>query len=385
MVHDGHPTAALREAAIERFLRRYPDHARFADVHVSDSPALRATIGARLGAAMVVGHRLLLDVFDDAQLAELLVGRDAGDAMPARSPDARIVDAHLHIAPGGAPRLLALLERNTIERAVVAPLAQSTSYDQLDETNLELLAAARAHPARITPLVMLSPLRPDPLGDLRRYLELGARGVKLMSGHDDFWVASGKAPLDSEPMRKVFAFCAQHRLPVLWHVNSHLHRAGLRRVLEDFPALVVVVPHLGGYLTHMPRAVRGLLARYPGLHVDLAWGQQSMYLRRSFEDLSDQHDAWRQVIVEFPERFLFGTDLVVTPDTTGSHAAASYHLYRSMVASRTYDLTYYGAAGHHTLGEIGHYRAGMHGLELPAEVLTQVLSGNATRVYATER
>lgn len=385
LVHDGHPAEAWRDAAIERFLRAFPERARFADVYVADAPALRARVGARMAAAMVIGDRLLLDVFDDAQLAELLVGRAAGDAVPAPSPPTHIVDAHLHLAPGGAARLLTLLEHNAIERAVVAPLAQNPRYDGLDEANLELLAMAREHRDRITPLAMLSPLHPDPLADLRRYLALGARGVKLMSGHDDFWVASGRGPLDSEPMRKVFAYCQEHRLPVLWHVNGHLGGEGLLRVLDDFPGLVVVLPHLGGYLTYLPHVIRTWLARYPNLHVDLSWGGQSMYLRRSFEDLSAQHEAWRQLVLDFPDRFLFGTDLVITDDTSGAHAATSYRLYRSMIADPTYDLAYYGPAGHDSLGDLGHYHLGMHGLALPADVLAKVLADNAARVYGPAR
>ena len=162
------------------------------------------------------------------------------------------------------------------------------------------------------PFVLISPLRDDPLEDLENALARGARGVKLINGHGDYYQHSRQDVIDPPGLRKMFAYCQERGIPILWHVNSHLYRAGLFRVLKDFPRLKVVNPHVGGYLTYAPAIVRQLLRDYPNFYVDFSWGMQAVFLRRALEDISFQADEWRALVLEFPDRFLFGSDVVAS-------------------------------------------------------------------------
>ncbi len=182
----------------------------------------------------------------------------------------------------------------------------------------------------------------------------------------------------------MFAFCERRGIPVLWHVSSHLYRVGLLRVLEEFPRLKVIIPHMGGYLTYSPESVRRLLSDYPNFYVDLSWGTQPDYLRRAVEDISYEADAWRELVIEFADRFLFGSDLVVSAHTSLAHASMVYEMYENMLAAETYDLNYFPEQGYTSFLDESHNRAGLRGLNLPLPVLRKVYWDNAIAAYGLD-
>lgn len=375
----GFATEALQDEAIHGLFSR---HSGFTVgvLNRERAPEVFELLGERVTAALVLDDRVLKDVTRADQLAELLEIPNPVPVRSRRHPDLMLLDAHLHLAPGGTANLERILERNHLQRALVSALPRNPDYEGLEEANELVLEAARRHP-KLVPLVTLSPLKPSSLEDLENAIEKGARGVKLINGHGDFFARSQQDRIDPPALREVFLFCERRGIPILWHVNTQLYRAGLFRVLRDFPGLKVVNPHAGGYLTYSPETIRQLLLDYPNYYVDLSWGMEPRYLRRAVEDLSYKAREWRSLLMDLPDRFLFGSDLVVSGDTSLAHANMVYEMYENMLAAETYDLHYFPHQGYTPLLEESHNRDGLLGLNLPPEVLRKVYWENAVRLF----
>lgn len=374
---------ARRDAALERVTTTHVGAARIVHVPYSASNAALPPLGRRLTAAAVIGDQLVKDVVMDDQWTELLLGRASVPAAATADSDHPMFDAHIHLADDDDDALVAAIASGGVQRAVVAPLPQGVDYSELDAANERVLRAAKRFPERIVPLVMVSPLADDPAADLERLVERGARGLKLISGHDAYFKAARLLPLDDAKMMSVFEVCRRHALPVLWHVNSHLYGEGFLRVLRAFPTVRFVNPHYGGYLTYAPSSVRALLEAYPNLSFDVSLGARAIYVRRSLEDLGALAPAWRKLFVDYSGRFLWGTDMVLTKDTSRAHTNATYRLYRDTFERERYDLDYVPARGFSRLWEDSHHRQGLVGLALPQDVLRKLYWSNAEAIYWT--
>lgn len=374
----GHSIEARRDAAIARVLATHGAKVRFGDVPRAAAPALFDALGTRLTAVALIDGRLCKDVIDEEQWRELLF---PGEPLaPEPAPSLPIVDAHEHVTAGGAERLRALLVDAGLSGAVAAALPKPSSA-AIAETNEDVLGASRAERPFVVPFVTVDETDGAAPATMQALLARGARGLKLLNGHDDYHRARGGAPLDPPPLRAVLSQLEARRVPVLWHVNTHLYGEGFLRALHDHPNLVVVNPHLGGYLSYAPSIVRRLLETYPNLYLDLSFGTQPRYLRRAFEDLSARHDAWRQLLIDHADRFLFGLDMVVTKSTSTAHARMLLRLYRAMLEREQLDFDYFPARGFTALEEESHHRPGLRGLALPPAVLAKIYAGNAKRLY----
>ena len=381
VLRTGFATEPLQDEAIRRLLAGYSG-LQVGIVTRERAPEVFALVGERMSAALVRDGRVLKDVTRVDQLAELLHIPHAA-ARARRYPELQRFDAHMHLVPGGAANWNRILEINHVKKAVVSALPIKKDYEGLDDANALVLETARLYP-RLVPFVMISPFRASPLEDLENAVARGARGVKLINGHGDFFEPSKQDIIDPPGLRKMFAFCERRGIPVLWHVSSHLYRVGLLRVLEEFPRLKVILPHMGGYLTYTPETVRRLLSDYPNFYVDLSWGTQPDYLRRAVEDISYEADAWRELVVEFADRFLFGSDLVVGAHTSLAHTSMVYEMYENMLAAQTYDLNYFPEQGYTSFLDESHNRAGLRGLNLPLPVLRKVYWDNAIAAFGLD-
>ena len=266
VLRTGFATEPLQDEAIRRLLAGYSG-LQVGIVTRERAPEVFALVGERMSAALVRDGRVLKDVTRVDQLAELLHIPHAA-ARARRYPELQRFDAHMHLVPGGAANWNRILEINHVKKAVVSALPIKKDYEGLDDANALVLETARLYP-RLVPFVMISPFRASPLEDLENAVARGARGVKLINGHGDFFEPSKQDIIDPPGLRKMFAFCERRGIPVLWHVSSHLYRVGLLRVLEEFPRLKVILPHMGGYLTYTPETVRRLLSDYPNFYVSV--------------------------------------------------------------------------------------------------------------------
>jgi hypothetical protein len=142
---------------------------------------------------------------------------------------------------------------------------------------------------------------------------------------------------DSPIMRGVIGL-AQRYNQVL---QAHCDAEAIERMVKQAPGLRIVWAHAG---FASAAEVGAMLARYPGLYIDLA-------LRTDAAPGGKLETAWLQLLLRFPERVLLGTDTWVPSRWSG------------------------GSVGEHATWARGWLKA------LPPEVARKIASENAERLF----
>ncbi len=228
-------------------------------------------------------------------LAVLLLAALAGAPLAAAAQPLPIFDAHLHYSHDAWERLppkeaVALLRQAGLKHAMVS----SSS----DESTQMLLAEA--------PDLVLPVLRP--------YRSRGETGTWM---HDPTvithleqrlaryrYVALGEyhvfgADADLPVVRRVVELARQHKL----FLHSHSDADAIERQFRQDPQARILWAHAG---FERPEKVREMLRRYPRLWCDLAF-------RSEHASMGKVDEAWRAAFLEFPDRFMVGTD-TFTPE-----------------------------------------------------------------------
>ena len=187
------------------------------------------------------------------------------DPLLAELPGLSFFDAHTHIGsndPDGArctaEELLALLA--TVDaRAVVFPMREPDGYS---EANDRVVSEAAVSEGRLVPFCRLDP-HEDPVGEASRCVERGARGIKLHPREEAF-------ALDAAPVRQIFTFAHERRLPVLIHAGRGIPALG-RHSLDlaaEFPDARVILAHAA---VSDVSWIWGHLADHPNVFIDTSW------------------------------------------------------------------------------------------------------------------
>lgn len=371
-----------QENSISKFLSLHPQEILFKYVKKKDNKELFHLVGDRWQAGAFYNDALAKDILTVEQWEEWLLGE--ATSLQQAEPgflSLPIADAHVHVLSDGYENWHRIMKQNGVHSSANAALPKNLEYQELATANDLVLSRSPQQPLELLPFSMLSPNDKEIVQHFKDYRTKGMRGLKLINGHGDYFVSSHQAIIDPPGLRAVFKLCEKQKIPVLWHVNTHLYSKGFLRTLRDFPKLVIVNPHFGGYLTYAPSIVRQLLKTYPNLYFDLSLGVDPVYLRRSFEDLSDRHQEWRQLFIDFSDRFLFGIDFVVTKTTSPAHARLLYRLYRSLLEKKSFPFYFFGAEGGNYFYEKSHYTPKLNGLALPEDVLKKIYWDNAARLY----
>ena len=233
-----------------------------------------------------------------------LVVVTAVSASRAAEPPLPIFDTHLHYSHDAWERLppaaaVALLRQAGLKAAVVS----SSS----DEGTQKLYAAA--------PDLVLPALRPyRSRGEIGSWMHDSTVVPYLEQRLAKYrYVAIGEyhiygADADGPVMRRVVQLARQHGLLL----HSHSDADAISRQFQQDPNARILWAHAG---FDRPERVRELLRQHKNLWCDLAF--------RSDHASGGQVDpAWREAFLEFPDRFLVGTD-TFTPERwyyVGEHA-----------------------------------------------------------------
>ena len=141
-------------------------------------------------------------------------------------PDIEPLDAHTHIGFNdpdefscSGEQLTGALEQIGA-RAFVFPMHEPNGYSAANEMVIE---EAEGSDGRLFPFARLDP-HGDPLSELERALERGARGIKLHPRAEQF-------TLDHPALEPVFALADERRLPVMVHAGRGIPALG-RHSLE---------------------------------------------------------------------------------------------------------------------------------------------------------
>jgi predicted TIM-barrel fold metal-dependent hydrolase len=147
---------------------------------------------------------------------------------------------------------------------------------------------------------------------------------------------------------------------------------GLERMLTMFPDVTWIGAHMGGDSEH-PDHLQALLEKYPHLYLDTSATKWQV------REVSPRRDAIRALICRFPERFLFGTDLVTRNHLPPEHYVSRYWCQRTLWESDwdgpspIADPDYSPADGESKLPVL-------RGVHLPHEILEKVYYQNAARL-----
>jgi len=258
-----------------------------------------------------------------------------------------IVNAHEHIqSRKEVPNLLEGMEMAGVAKTVLVGSSWFTitlrgGFVRYDENNREILEIAKLYPKTFIPFVTMDPEDPEKLNKLKKYVEDGACGVKLYSGH------GGKTqekpfhvlPLDDPGMMEVYAYCESVNLPILFHVNYPKFKDEFENVLKAFPDLTIICPHyaLSASTTARIKELRRLFDTYPNFYTDLSLGSENIQIQ-GLKWLSKAPNRYTDFYYEYGDRILFGSDLVVTNHRkkTALYIAQVIQAYRDFLEKPKY-------------------------------------------------
>ena len=175
-----------------------------------------------------------------------------------------IIDVHTHVFPdalapsavaslqaagdltarydGTAAGLVAEMDRAGIDISVVQPVA--TKPEQVPSINDWVATLASD---RIVPFGAMHPNLGDPAAEIERMASLGLRGFKLHPEHQAF-------DPHEDRMDAIYAAAVEHEMIVFFHAGADVIHPTVRgtpasfaTVLDEWPDLIFVLAHLGGF------------------------------------------------------------------------------------------------------------------------------------------
>ncbi|MBN1258215.1 amidohydrolase family protein [Candidatus Peregrinibacteria bacterium] len=264
--------------------------------------------------------------------------------MPAQAgPAYRIIDTHEHIGSfDRADELSGAMENLGIEKTILLPSPVETltangkkSFTGYRKNVDEILKITKAYPEKFIPLCTVNATEPNALLYLKHCVKRGGRGLKLYNGHSYFYSVL-KTPLDGTPLLALYAYAEKIHLPLLFHINIQKYQKEFENALAKYPDLVVSVPHFMVSSLSLPRVER-LLAKYPNLYTDISFGSPE-FMAAGLRRISGRPQDYADFFRRYPDRILFGTDMVITETESKDQAfmEAVIRCYRDMLEKETY-------------------------------------------------
>ena len=217
-------------------------------------------------------------------------------------------DTHAH-GQGTVADLLAVGEAAGCDGYVIQSVASTPHH--VESINRFIATAiseaeSQGHNGKLTGLGTLHPDHPDLKGAVEDIMSHGLHGVKLHPDMQKFCIDDPKA-------YPIYELCAEYDLPILMHMGDprfdYSHPDRLHRVLTDFPTLVVVGAHMGGWANWDYACER--LSDFQNLYVDtsssMATSAKEYGIEPHVTSLTPEHTAslirrWGE------EKVLFGSD-----------------------------------------------------------------------------
>lgn len=150
-----------------------------------------------------------------------------------------IIDAHNHLGHRhdigiSTEDFLKRMDRAAVDMAVCFP--PPVIWD-----NEYVYQATKQHPDRIIQFVGINPWKETAKDELRKYLDLGAKGLKLHPVRDSYSLA------DKVMVNPLFEICQEYKVPILAHGKDewsntpwHFHAMAQR-----FPEVTLILAHCG--------------------------------------------------------------------------------------------------------------------------------------------
>jgi len=261
----------------------------------------------------------------------------------------QIVNFHEHIESiNEAEKLLPIMEENNISKTILLGSPNYTLYlkndmgfEEYEKNNQEILKIAKKYPEKFIAFPTLNPLDKDNLERLQNYIIQGAKGLKLYYGHGS---SHGKGPfhvisLDDPRMDSVFEYCQKEGIPVMFHINMEKYYEEFVSLMDNFPNLKIIVPHFMLSMWNEKRLERmeSLFEKYPNLYTDISLGRPK-FLTDGLKHISKTPELYQNFIIKHRDRFLFGTDMVITQAKfkSGFPISENFKVYRDFLEKKQY-------------------------------------------------
>ena len=223
-------------------------------------------------------------------------------------------------------------------------LNPADGFTRYDENNAAIMRIAAAEPERFEAWPTIDPRDSEKLDKARRLVAQGAKGIKLYLGHGyidkrtNAYLFHSMA-MDDPRMLPFYAWCQESFVPLMYHVNPY--KPGFAEqfiaVLTEFPDLKVIAPHF--ILSSIKDSrLQEFLDTFPNLYSDISFGHDD-FLTAGLKRISRTPGKFKRLFAKYPERFMFGTDLVVTehPRKTPDWMGTRFRAYLSMLATTSYE------------------------------------------------
>jgi predicted TIM-barrel fold metal-dependent hydrolase len=297
-------------------------------------------------------------------------GRVAAEQPEGFLADLPKISTHEHYRAGAAfDAYRKIASELGIRRVILLPTGDAPDNAGHRKHVAALLELAKQQPDFVIPFASVNPSDADAVAFLADAVGQGARGLKLMSGHPEFY----RAPLDAAPMLAVFEAARGLRIPVLLHVSPVRFPKQLRELehlLTAFPDVTVVAAHYARLTTDLEAAAR-LLGAHPNLYMDVSMGRG---LERYQGEIPRLLRPYRDFILNHADRLMWGTDVVLGPRTSESFLRARIATDFLLLGSRLY-------VDPQLRSESSHVEVG---LEIPRPVLAKIFYENPIRILGLE-
>ncbi len=251
-------------------------------------------------------------------------------------------------------------------------------FTRYDENNENLMGIAAKWPEQFEAWPTVNPLDPDKLTKVQDLHKRGARGFKLYTGHgyqrrDNGDYMFHPIAMDDPQMNPLYAYWQENHIPICMHVNPFQQGFAqeLISVLTAFPDMKVIAPHFI-LSSIMDTRMREFLDTFPNLYSDISFGHDD-FLTAGIKRISKEVEKFKQVFVDYPDRFIFGSDLVITEyeAKTPEWCDIRIQAYYDMLTKATYTTSIVPGMT-------------LRGLELRGPVLDRILYQNYEEIVAAK-
>lgn len=305
-----------------------------------------------------------------------------------------IVNAHEHAENmEDVPRLLEASDQHGIGITVLLGSSHFTitlnprvGFTRYDEYNENMLEIALAHPDRFQAWPTINPLDPLMVDKLAGLVKRGAKGLKLYTGHGYINPADSSylfhpIAMDDARMFPLYEYMVRENVPTIWHVNPGPTKPGYAQefieVLKLFPDMRVICPHFMLSSIRDSR-LREFLDTFPNLYTDVSFGHDD-FLIAGLRRISKDPAKFRKLMEDYSDRFMWGTDLVVTnhPSKTAAWCGERIQAYLDMMTRPTYTTPF-------ILDKQTGQPEVLRGLEITSPLLDNILYHNFHRFMASK-
>lgn len=289
-----------------------------------------------------------------------------------------VINVHEHVEDiRQAPTLVEAMDQFGMHETVLMgsskftiTLAERVGFTHYDENNEELMKYVEQYPDRFVAFPTIDPKDPEKLEKIRKLVERGAKGVKLYLGHGYTRRDNGEymfhtMAMDDPEMFPLYEFCQANYVPLCFHMQPY--KPGFAQefieVAHSFPDLKINVPHFM-LSTIRESRLRELLDTFPNVYSDISFGHDD-FLTAGLRRITKDPEKFRRLFRDYPDRFMFGTDLVMTAhdSKTVPWFEARAQAYYDMLTKKEYTVSFMP-------GET------LRGLELTSPLLDNILYRN---------